>query len=94
MAQGPAESHLRLSVAGSYDVFKPMKEQLCHPAGTFQGTRLATAVDGSLGIAPGAKEFHTGVYPSKFSPVLWALLLLLLCMHQQPATAELRLSML
>jgi len=49
-----------LTASGSFDMNKPMKEQLCHPLGTFQGTRLSTSPDGSLGLAPGAKEFHTG----------------------------------
>ena len=39
---------------------RPAKEQLCHPAGQYHGTELATFPDGSVGIAPGAPAPHPG----------------------------------
>ena len=39
---------------------RPAKEQLCHPAGQYHGTELATFPDGSVGITPGAPAPHPG----------------------------------
>lgn len=45
---------------GMFDMTKPIKEQLCYPAGHTIGTNLTTHPDGSVSLSPGSKEFHTG----------------------------------